>query len=348
MESILEHFPTTSWAFAYGSGVFEQLGYAGSFSTCWLCPCRGTRVTRLSFTDEVAAPAPMLDVIFVVDDPQEWHAQNVALHPEHYSAAARLGAPALALIQALPAGLYFNTGMPLPGAPPPAPGNPVQQLKYGVVSTQALLQDLLQWRSLYVAGRLHKPVRFLKPPPAHLVAPFQANIASAMAASLLLLPGRFPLHSWLHCMCGLSYRGDFRMAVGENPHKVTNIAAANTQHFMKLYLASARQHALLHTLGVGPHSLALPPGHVATSSLAAATQVAAREVAVDHGAAATAAAVALLPAAFRRHVLLGAGVTHAQLSPLERRGPSLPAPACRPPCVGTSHALLRLLLPCRV
>ena len=34
-------------------------------------------------------------------------------------------------------------------------------IKYGVISRAAMLADLLDWESLYAAGRLHKPVRFV-------------------------------------------------------------------------------------------------------------------------------------------------------------------------------------------
>ena len=36
-----------------------------------------------------------------------------------------------------------------------------QLIKYGVVSMQDLCHDLHHWNTLYISGRLHKPVRAL-------------------------------------------------------------------------------------------------------------------------------------------------------------------------------------------
>jgi hypothetical protein len=36
------------------------------------------------------------------------------------------------------------------------------RIKYGIISTDALCTDLLDWATLYVSGRLHKPVRIVK------------------------------------------------------------------------------------------------------------------------------------------------------------------------------------------
>ena len=86
--SILPHFPEVKFAFAYGSGAVQQRGY-----------------------DYSAAPdkLPMLDIIFVVEDPIQviitsgidvtcheiifdidveiikWHVENYERNPHHYT-----------------------------------------------------------------------------------------------------------------------------------------------------------------------------------------------------------------------------------------------------------------------
>lgn len=65
-----------------------------------------------------------------------------------------------------------------------------QVVKYGVIRKDSLCRDLLQWDTLYTAGRLQKPVLTLQTDPDVEKASVQ-NRMSALIASLLLLPKIF-------------------------------------------------------------------------------------------------------------------------------------------------------------
>ena len=137
-DGLLRTLPDTEFAFAYGSGVFEQKGY------------------------ENAKSAPMVDMVFATKDSLSWHTANLRRNPSHYSMLSKFGHSFITHIQEdFGAGLYYNTLIPMPSEAKPAPG---QQMKYGVMSLHTLVDDLLHWRSMYVSGRLHKPVSFTTNP----------------------------------------------------------------------------------------------------------------------------------------------------------------------------------------
>lgn len=78
----------------------------------------------------------------------------------------------------------------------------------------------------------------------------QVNLASALRTSLLLLPESFTEVQLFETIAGLSYRGDFRMKVGENPHKVRNIVAAQLPSFRSLYGGLLKSFwKSVHTIG---------------------------------------------------------------------------------------------------
>ncbi len=86
-----------------------------------------------------------------------------------------------------------------------------------------LQRDLLEWDSLYIAGRLHKPVKTLVTSP-HIDAAQTLNLESALRVALLLLEEEsFSLRQLLRVLCGLSYEGDLRMGVAEDSRKVERI-----------------------------------------------------------------------------------------------------------------------------
>uniref|UniRef100_A0A4W5QMY5 Phosphatidate cytidylyltransferase, mitochondrial n=1 Tax=Hucho hucho TaxID=62062 RepID=A0A4W5QMY5_9TELE len=124
---ILSQFPQDiSLAFAYGSGVFKQNG-----------------------TSQGQMGKNMLDFVFAVDDPVTWHTMNLMQNRKHYSVLKFLGPRKISRIQdEHGAGVYYNTLVPVDG----------RIIKYGVISTDSLIDDLLHWKTMYIAGRLHKPV----------------------------------------------------------------------------------------------------------------------------------------------------------------------------------------------
>lgn len=204
---LLAAFPPVAYAFTYGSGVFRQASYSQS-------------------------DRPMIDCVFAVDDPLEWHRANMASNPSHYSFLAA-GGPRLvtAVQESFGSRMYYNTHVSLPLGARGAPG---QLMKYGVVSSANLLDDLRTWSFLYAAGRMHKPVHTLVARP-DISAAATANLTAAASAALLSLPASFTAWDLYLRIAGLSYAGDFRMAFGENPDKVANIVSGSAAHFHMLY-----------------------------------------------------------------------------------------------------------------
>ena len=86
-----------------------------------------------------------------------------------------------------------------------------------MVSTAKLQQDLHGWTDLYLAGRMHKPVLTLQDDPERIAPAVQANLDAGLRCALLLLPERFSEQQLFRTVAGLSYLGDWRMQVGENP-----------------------------------------------------------------------------------------------------------------------------------
>lgn len=139
-EALSNCLPRTEFQMAYGSAVFRQAGYA-------------------------ADDKPMVDFLLAVEDPVDWHRQNLARNAHHYSFLKYFGASAISSIQETAAQVYFHPYVSIPastsvkstGTFGSASTEPAV-VKYGVMSVAALKQDLAQWNSLYAAGRLHKVI----------------------------------------------------------------------------------------------------------------------------------------------------------------------------------------------
>ncbi|KAF7503181.1 hypothetical protein GJ744_004251 [Endocarpon pusillum] len=211
------------YAFAYGSGVFTQKGdlSAASSSASTLHPNPPEAITKVQ-----KGPQKMIDFIFGVSYSQHWHSLNLQEHRDHYSPVGSLGSYAVSKLQdSFGAGVYFNPYVTVNGT----------LIKYGVVNLDTLCRDLSQWDSLYLAGRLHKPVKILRDNPSVRLAN-QVNLISAVRTALLLLPPEFTEEQLYSTIAGISYMGDPRMSLpAEDPKKVLNIVQGQLPNFRRLY-----------------------------------------------------------------------------------------------------------------
>ncbi|KAF9450578.1 Mmp37-domain-containing protein [Macrolepiota fuliginosa MF-IS2] len=204
LESIVAKFNAPiRYAFAYGSGVFEQDG-------------RGKEGEK----------PPMLDFIFAVTHPEHFHSMNMQQYPAHYPLHARaFGSSYVGRVEDLGPGVWFNAYVPMNGV----------VIKYGVTSIDNLCNDLLNWRTLYLAGRMHKPLRIIKDD-ARVRLTQQVNLTSAVRAALLTLPAEFSETQLFETITAISYSGDPRMILpAENRGKVGNIVRKQGPQFKELY-----------------------------------------------------------------------------------------------------------------
>lgn len=198
--------------FAYGSSVFQQL------------------------ENKITKTGSIVDFVLIVDDSVKFHQDNLQKNSSHYSALKYLGPYYLAKIQNnYPAGCYYNTLVKFED----------RLIKYGVISTQTLIKDLLDWEYYYLSGRLNKPVKFIKwnDNDKNLLNALNVNLKNAIHTSLLLLPEKFSIEELFIKITCLSYSGDFRMVIGENKNKIRNIVLPNMSHFIKLYKPILLQEA---------------------------------------------------------------------------------------------------------
>ncbi|PVI00320.1 mitochondrial matrix Mmp37 [Periconia macrospinosa] len=220
LRGILRQFPPITYAFAYGSGVFPQSDATASRVTHSPHPNPPEAILKWQ-----KGGGKMIDFVLASRHSEHFHSLNLREHRDHYSFLGSLGSGAVSRVQKLGAGVYFNPYVTVNGT----------MIKYAVVDMATLQRDLLDWDTMYLAGRLHKPVKILFEEPNIRVAN-QRNLLSAIRCSLLLLPETFTEKQLYSTITGLSYQGDPRMTYGsENPKKISNIVNHQLRNFRLLY-----------------------------------------------------------------------------------------------------------------
>ncbi|KGG53169.1 matrix protein import protein [Mitosporidium daphniae] len=164
------------------------------------------------------------DYILIVEDTKAFHSLTKRQYPCHYSAIMKALPPRYLsyLNDTIPAGLFFHPYVSF--------DNDVfgHNVKYGVISLASALDDLKNWKFLYLAGRLQKPVKWIRPVThfPHLCCAIEDNLLSALSASLLILGQKkkeCSLFDLFTKIVSLSYFGDVRMKFAEDPRKILKI-----------------------------------------------------------------------------------------------------------------------------
>jgi len=108
--------------------------------------------------------------------------------------------------------------------------------KMGVIEKQDVLDDLLNWKTFYIAGRFQKEM-FTAIADKDIESANEINKKNALTVALLLLDKEKPtLDDLYEKICSLSYMGDSRKSFkAEDPNKVKKLASGSKDYFDKEY-----------------------------------------------------------------------------------------------------------------
>jgi len=276
---IRSNFPSIKYAFAYGSAVFRQKGNEPLGGVA-INP-DGSKHIENTPVDLKASRKLMVDMVFAVSDSYEWHKQNLLLNPEHYSLWMRIVGPKVISIlqERYGAKIYYNTMVELRDHDH---HKSPYLFKYGVIKAQDLIQDLNNWETLYVSGRLQKPTYHIDTSVAgssleilnQIRKAQEQNLENALFVALKIMLSSPELSNSLKSMdnssfitidlfklfmniAAISYQGDVRMKIkgAENKNKVENIVSTNYDHFVELYEPILQKNELVIKSSQSPENL---------------------------------------------------------------------------------------------
>ena len=105
----------------------------------------------------------------------------------------------------------------------------------GIINKNDLLNDLCNWKNFYMAGRFQKQMLTIKSDD-EIDKAILENRKNAIVTSLLMINNqKATLYDLLKTICSLSYLGDVRMGIAENPHKIDNLVKGGYEEFKEMY-----------------------------------------------------------------------------------------------------------------
>ena len=109
-------------------------------------------------------------------------------------------------------------------------------IKYVVVSVDTLCNDLLDWNTLCLSGRMHKPINILQDHSRARLAQ-HANLVPALRTALLLLPELHQRSGAVQTRCRLELHWRLPNAVcRERPQSQQHCCWTNSNHQLQLNL----------------------------------------------------------------------------------------------------------------
>ena len=201
IKEFVNNRPKVVAAYGYGSGVFKQHGYTSK-------------------------DKPQIDLILVVDDLRKWHIENMKMNKKDYSFIGRN---------------FFKHGNinKLKGKTGITYLSNIHEngkiFKYGTIELKDLEKNLATWKSFYLPGRFQKTICPIIEND-ELKQMIEKNRDQALLLSSFLQDSNeVTKKDLLVTLCGLSYLGDTRMKIAENPRKVLNIVEGSFDTFDRLY-----------------------------------------------------------------------------------------------------------------
>ncbi len=204
IKDFIKILPDTVSVKAYGSSIAYQSGYK-------------------------ADEKKQVDLIVIVDDIKKFYEDNLKKNREMYKFTPRMyfkHAKSSSLKKA--AGICYTTDIEY------GPDT----YKMGVIEKEDVIDDLLNWKTFYIAGRFQKEM-FTAKEDSQIEKANEINKRNALTVALLLLDKEKPtLNDLYEKICSLSYMGDSRKSFkAEDPNKIKKLASGSKEHFDREFTA---------------------------------------------------------------------------------------------------------------
>ena len=204
IKKFVSTLPETVSVKAYGSSIAFQAGYK-------------------------ATEKKQVDLIVIVDDIKKFYEENLIRNKYMYGLTPRLYFKH-AKEETLKKGACICYTADIKYG--------IDSFKMGVIEKEDVLDDLLNWKTYYIAGRFQKEMRTIQKDKEIELAN-EVNKRNALTVALLLLDKEKPtLMDLYETICSLSYMGDSRKNFkAEDPRKIQKLASGSKEHFDKEYTA---------------------------------------------------------------------------------------------------------------